>query len=339
LGVGAFFGIPALQRGEDPGAAPDDDASSVKATASAADAGQADAVSGAAVGEVAGAEVDDAQVAAAEPDTASAPAETMNAEEPAAWAAAVERSNRWVEVAPTSKRVKLGLTYEQARDGFGALRTGLRPEVMFLAPDQGYRIQSHEVTWEELEQATTLAELATLERPTWVPDNARKRAKLPATGVPWSLARAFCRGMGGDLPSEAEWEWAARGPNDNYWPWGQTAFRGREVHTIAGSPVPVVAVKRSSRDRTPGKSPIFDLLGNAQEWTRDPWRPAEATRTVDPRAATHRAIRGWPLRPKGKAMPSEGSTYRSPACADASCMERDGAALEHVGFRCVSRER
>jgi formylglycine-generating enzyme required for sulfatase activity len=203
-----------------------------------------------------------------------------------------------------------------------------------MAPDKGYQIQTHEVTWGELAEASTVPDAGVFERPKWLPRNAKQYARLPATNVPWVVAQAFCRGLGGDLPSEAEWEWVARGPDDNYWPWGRAAFGAAEVHIFADK-VPVVAVMTSKLDRTVADPPVFDLLGNAREWTRDPWRAADPSAMADPQALMYRAVRGWPLRTGDEAAPAEGSTYRSRHCADPACLPSDGQALHHVGFRCV----
>lgn len=339
LGTGAYFiatsgGSGPADEGEEPAAATTTAAAGTDDDEDLEDeddpdfededeAAAADAVAGSEAEEVA-------------PEGAAA-ANAMNVSEPAAWAAAVEATNPWVDVAAAPAGWALGLSASMASDARASERTGFRPGAKVMAPETPYRIQAHEVSWGELEEATTIPEVETLARPKWVPASARERAKLPATGVPWSVARAYCVGLGGDLPSEAEWEWAARGPEDNYWPWGKDAFGPDEVHTYADEPVPVVAVTSARLDRTTGEPSIYDLLGNAQEWTRDPWRPSDPAAGSDPKSETHRAFRGWPLRVGDVAGPAEGSTYRTAGCADPSCMAAEAKRLEVVGFRCVSR--
>lgn len=256
---------------------------------------------------------------------------TPASSEPAPWAPAVLESNAWVDIAPASGSVVIGLSEEAASDGLASSRTGFRPSMKLTAPVAAYRIMTHEVTWGELAKAT-LPEVAALTPPTWVPTDAKRRANLPATGVPWVVADAFCRGLGGDLPSEAEWEWAARGPELRHYPWGRDAFSLSEVHIVSGGKVPVVPVMTSKIDRTPGAAPIWDLLGNAQEWTRDPWRAPEPTATHDPKAATHRAVRGWPLADPGGSSPADGATYRASGCATPGCQSEP---IDRIGFRCV----
>lgn len=88
---------------------------------------------------------------------------------------------------------------------------------------------------------------------------------LPATSLNWFLADAFSRWMGFRLPSEAEWQKAARGADRRIWPWGNRypddtralyAF-GRDCR-----PAPVTSYPK-------GQSPygIFNMAGNVAEWT------------------------------------------------------------------------
>lgn len=314
---GTRAGATEPDEAEEPAAEPEEEPSAV----------EGDAVADAHGGDAASAEAGGAEAPVTLPP--------MSAGAPAAWAPKVEAMNAWVSIAAAPEGRLVGISSAEASDARATLRTGLRPEVGRAAPKKAYRVQAHEVTWGELGAAETLAGMNELARPTWLPRDAKRAADLPATGVPWALARAFCQGLGGDLPSESEWEWAARGPDDRYLPWGRAAFGPSEVHTVVSGRVPVVAVMTAKLDRTPDEPPIHDLLGNAQEWTRDSWLPSEPGAGKDAKTATHKVIKGWPLTDPGASIPSEGSTFRAAACADPSCLAAESATLERVGFRCV----
>jgi formylglycine-generating enzyme required for sulfatase activity len=95
----------------------------------------------------------------------------------------------------------------------------------------------------------------------------------PVVGVPWTAARELCAGRRARLPSEAEWEIAARGVDGAEYPWGESQVncdqatygrnRGPCSPGRADSPT---AVGTSSFDKRDG---IFDLGGNVSEWVED----------------------------------------------------------------------
>ncbi|MFO0747756.1 MAG: SUMF1/EgtB/PvdO family nonheme iron enzyme [Myxococcota bacterium] len=246
------------------------------------------------------------------------------------------RSNAWVAVAAADGPHRLGISDEAATGELSARMTGFWPGLNVQAPSAAFAIQQHEVSWAELEAAgDSVGGLAGLHRPSWVPADAAKRANLPATGVPWHVARAWCRAVGGDLPSEAQWEWAARGPDARPFPWGRDALDTTRIRIQLKRPIPVAAVGTSPQDVTPGAEPVRDLLGNAQEWTRDAWTPSRPGETVDKGDAPHhRAVRGWPLTERGARLPAEGASYRQAMCVTGAC-DQDAAATDLVGFRCV----
>lgn len=97
---------------------------------------------------------------------------------------------------------------------------------------------------------------------------------LPVTCVGWSEARTFCAAVGGRLPAEIEWEWAARSQGRaQAYVWGdEPAGCDRAVfHDAApgcgrGEPWPVCS--KGAGDSAQG---ICDLAGNVEEWLEDCW--------------------------------------------------------------------
>jgi formylglycine-generating enzyme required for sulfatase activity len=219
---------------------------------------------------------------------------------------------------------------------------GFWPRRGITAPAQGFSIQAHEVTWAELDPfLATLsdAERATLVTLPWLPAEPARRARLPATGIPWDIARRYCvsLGGGGTLPTEEQWEWAARGSDLRPNPWGTGRIDLDRTNAFQGSAGQVAEVATHDQDRTPDG--LYDMAGNAMEWTVDLFRedaPDQDESWVQTPEASYRGVRGLPLtEPAPRSVPEASLAYRDPLCATGTCPPAAAEILAHVGFRCV----
>lgn len=96
--------------------------------------------------------------------------------------------------------------------------------------------------------------------------NPAQRPRRPVTQVTWAQARAFCRSNGKRLPTEAEWELAARGTDGRIYPWGDERPTCDKAHTHECGEQPADVGGRHA-----GASPfgVLDMAGNVDEWVED----------------------------------------------------------------------
>ena len=94
-------------------------------------------------------------------------------------------------------------------------------------------------------------------------DDAFNGADLPVTGINWADANAYCEWADKRLPSEIEWEKAARGPEGQAYPWG-AEFNATNAHLSGETPVSILAFEA---DESPFG--VRGMAGNVSEWVSD----------------------------------------------------------------------
>ncbi|MFH0297118.1 formylglycine-generating enzyme family protein [Bradyrhizobium sp. 31Argb] len=180
----------------------------------------------------------------------------------------------------------------------------------------------------------------------------------PVVHITYADALAYAKWVGKELPTEAEWEFAARGGlEDEEYAWGNALMPGgvHMANTWQGN-FPVQNLCEDGYDRTspvtafpPNGYGVSDMIGNVWEWTTDWWsarHEADAQHGVPHNPVGGRKEASYdPARPRARiprkvlkggshlSAPNYSRRYR-PAARHAEAVD---ASTSHVGFRCVLR--
>lgn len=164
---------------------------------------------------------------------------------------------------------------------------------------RGVAMMRTEVTVGHYEAFARATGRTTPRQPRW-----SKRPDYPAVNLTWEEARDVCAGLGGRLPTEAEWEYSARGGLDGQvFPWGQdpdpAQVNAQGVHRPDTWPwaAPVGSFP-------PNEYGLYDVSGNVWEWVADWYAPQlDGAASRDPRGPStgeRKVLRGgswdsrWP---------------------------------------------
>jgi formylglycine-generating enzyme required for sulfatase activity len=206
----------------------------------------------------------------------------------------------------------------------GTVMMGCSPEDKACEPDESprHRIALSRGFWIGRTEMT----VAGWRKHRTAPDE--KADDHPIGGVGWQEAADFCRAVGGRLPTEAEWEYAARA--------GTEASRYGQREQIAWyNPTPDVEPGPDNRSRPvarklPNNFGLYDMIGNVWEWVADFYEADYYARSPesDPKGPAGGAA--WVIR---------GGSWRSGPSRSARASDRNAqkttSGREDVGFRCV----
>jgi hypothetical protein len=166
-----------------------------------------------------------------------------------------------------------------------------------------FRIQTHEVTNAEYRRFD----------PTHDVDAP---ADHPVANVSWYAAMAYSVWLGGSLPTEAQWEFAARGKDGRKYPWGDAPPTREKAQYAAGSTAPVGS-------HPSGATPegLQDMAGNVWEWCLDLYGPYGRAELVDPLGPSSssipsRVLRVWSFAGVAWLAPSSVRLSSDPGHAD-----------------------
>jgi len=250
-----------------------------------------------------------------------------------------------------------GVTGQDATDAYSLKRSGPAPKDMIRIPEgtfvmgsdarwpdegpmhivylESYYIDKYEVTNSQYQKF-----IDSTDRPPpmdWE-NNHYPSGKInhPVVFVTWFDANDYCHWRDKRLPTDAEWEKAARGPEGWIYPWGNFFdYRRANVGGIHSGPMPVGSFPL-------GRSPYgaSDMIGNVWEWTADWYGPYPGTSYTTPNfGKSYRVARGNSFAGLGHFSPS---VMEEVEAVEARVSYRlyfpPNIALEDLGFRCAKDE-
>ena len=231
------------------------------------------------------------------------------------------------------------------------------PDEMLVASSVVFTPPKHAVRLNDPGQWWSWVQGADWQHPFGAGSNIEGKEDYPVVHVSWDDAVAYARWAGKRLPTEAEWEWAARaGQEETIYTWGNEHIEKGEAK--ANSWQGKFPFQNTKQDRFEGLAPVksfapngyglYDMAGNVWEWCADWYHPEYYQEIHNPGGVKNPQGPAASFDPMEPTVPKKVVRGGSFLCNDSYCSgyrvsarmksSRD-TGLSHTGFRCVTDKR